>query len=214
MRIIDLTHTISENMPVYPGTEKPELTIGSTYEEHGFCETLLRMYSHTGTHMDAPSHLFASGTTLDKFDASQFIGSAVVIDCSDLKEGGRIDISYINSNRTSTEKADFLLFRTDWDKRWGTDEYFADYPYITDEVADFIIATKKKGIGLDVIGVDPISDSNLTLHKKLLCQNTVVIIENLCNLELVGNGLFTLVAAPLKYANSDGAPIRALAVLD
>ncbi len=26
MKVIDLTHTISEAMPVYPGTEKPKLT--------------------------------------------------------------------------------------------------------------------------------------------------------------------------------------------
>ena len=52
MKIVDLTHTIAENMPVYPGTEGPKLTTANTYETDGFKETLLKMYSHTGTHMD------------------------------------------------------------------------------------------------------------------------------------------------------------------
>lgn len=65
MKIIDLTHTISENMPVYPGTERPKLEVANTYEESGFKETLLTMFSHTGTHMDSPAHLFEKRTTLE-----------------------------------------------------------------------------------------------------------------------------------------------------
>lgn len=65
MKIIDLTHTIAEGMPVYPGTEGPSLKQASSYEKDGFKETLMTMYSHTGTHMDAPAHLFAHRTTLE-----------------------------------------------------------------------------------------------------------------------------------------------------
>ena len=55
MKVIDLTHTIREDMPVYPGTETPELSPASSYEKDGFKETRLHMYSHTGTHMDPPA---------------------------------------------------------------------------------------------------------------------------------------------------------------
>ena len=58
MKVIDLTHTIRENMPVYPGTEPPKLSPTSSYESDGFKETLLQMYTHTGTHMDPPAHIF------------------------------------------------------------------------------------------------------------------------------------------------------------
>mgnify|MGYP000488374211 FL=1 len=54
MTVIDLTHTIREDMPVYPGTEPPRLTTACTVSQCGYRETLLHMYSHTGTHMDAP----------------------------------------------------------------------------------------------------------------------------------------------------------------
>ena len=49
MRVIDLTHTIKENMPAYPGTDAPRLSPADTYEENGFKETLVSFYSHAGT---------------------------------------------------------------------------------------------------------------------------------------------------------------------
>lgn len=57
MRVIDLTHTIKENMPVYPGIAEPKLTIANSYEQDGFRETMLHMTTHTGTHIDPPAHL-------------------------------------------------------------------------------------------------------------------------------------------------------------
>ena len=95
MRVLDLTHTIAENMPVYPGTETPIFAGANTYEKDGFKETKLTMYTHTGTHMDPPAHLFAGRTTLDAFPASQFIGKALVIECSDLNEGKAITLEQI-----------------------------------------------------------------------------------------------------------------------
>lgn len=212
MPIIDLTQTISPDMPVYPGTEPPRLDPANTYEANGFRETLLTMFSHTGTHMDAPAHLYPHRTTLDAFPAAQFTGKALVIDCTDIPDGGSIGMDRID--RSLADQADFLLIRTGWDTRWGTDTYFGDYPVITHEVADYLLATNKKGIGLDVIGVDPIADENLTIHKKLFLDHEIVVIENLCNLDQCGTGLFTFCALPLKYRNADGAPIRAIAMLD
>lgn len=81
MKVIDLTHTISEDMPVFPGSETPKSTTKSTYEKDGFKETLLQMYSHVGTHMDPPAHIFANRKTLDQFSPEQFIGKALVVDC-------------------------------------------------------------------------------------------------------------------------------------
>lgn len=214
MKVIDLTHTISADMPVYPGTEPPTLEPANSYEKDGFKETRLSMYSHTGTHMDPPAHLFAGRTTLDAMDASCFVGKATVIDCTDLREGGRMTMAHINRKREQADRAEFLLFRTGWDRYWGREEYFGDYPYIDDEVAEYLIRTKKKGVGLDVIGLDPIADERLTLHRKLLEEQEMVIIENLTNLGEVGEELFTFCALPVKWLQSDGAPIRAVALVE
>ena len=84
MKVIDLTHTIKEDMPVYPGTEKPKLEVASTYERDMFKETLFVMYSHTGTHIDPPAHIIEGKPALDSFGVEQFVGRGLVIDCRHL----------------------------------------------------------------------------------------------------------------------------------
>ncbi|MDL2235426.1 cyclase family protein [Christensenellaceae bacterium OttesenSCG-928-L17] len=211
MNIIDLTHTIAEGMPVYPGTEPPLLEGANTYAQDGFRETRLTLYSHTGTHMDAPAHIFEERPTLDALQVDRFAGKALVVDCTDLRTGGRVSMERIA--RPLADEADFLLFRFGYDAHWNTDAYFEDYPCISEEVAQYMIESGKKGIGVDVIGIDPIADRMMPLHKKLLARD-MVIVENLCNLDAVGSGLFMFLALPLKFSNSDGAPVRAIAMVD
>lgn len=134
-----------------------------------------------------------------------------MIDCRDLDEGQSITMDRVRKSGEKVHEADFLLFNLGWDKRWGTDEYFNDYPCIDVEVLEFIISGKYKGIGFDVIGLDPISDEELTRHKALFQTCDIVNIENLKNLELCGNDLFWFSCFPLKLDNCDGSPIRAVA---
>ena len=90
MKVIDLTHIIKEDMPVYPGTDTPKMIPANSYEKDGFKETLMQMYTYTGTHMDPQAHLYADRTTLDQFPPEQFIGKALSIDCRELNEGEAI----------------------------------------------------------------------------------------------------------------------------
>jgi kynurenine formamidase len=213
MKVIDLTHTIAADMPVYPGTEPPVLTMANTYEKDGFKETLLHLYSHTGTHMDAPHHIFPDGTALDEFGASEFVGQGLVIDAADVPAGGRIDFSHVQKSREMADKAEFLIFRTGWEQYWGQAAYFGEFPVISEDVADYLLQTGKKGIGLDTISLDPLADDALTMHHKFLAPDRAVIIENLCNLALLGSDLFLFAALPLKFLRSDGAPVRAVGIL-
>ena len=217
MRVIDLTQTITENMPVYPGTEGPKLQLASTYEKDGFKETLLTMYSHTGTHMDASAHIFAGRSTLDAMDAGCFVGKGLILDCREFGEGEEIPLRKIHEAGTLAEEADFLLFLTGWSRFWGSDAYFGAYPVPSQEVCRYLTETGKKGVGLDVIGLDPIADAGLTRHHQVLTHD-MVIVENLTNLEKAyeasRGGLFTLAALPMKYENADGAPIRAVAIME
>ena len=214
MRVIDLTHTIREGMPVYPGTEPPRLTPASSRERDGFRETLLQLYSHTGTHVDPPAHLFAEGTTLDRLPPEQFIGRALVIDCRDLAAGEGITAERISRRGELAERADFLLFNLGWDRYWGTEAYYGDYPCLDEGALEYILRGDYKGIGFDVIGLDPISDTELTRHRRLFSGRDMVNIENLTNLEQCGDALFWFGCFPLKVADSDGAPARALAWFD
>lgn len=190
---------------------KTELYPANSYEQDVFKETLLQMYTYTGTHMDPPAHIFAGRTTFDEFPPEQFIGKALVIDCCELRECEVISMEHIHQAGENVKKADFLLFHLCWDKRWGMDAYFGDYPCMDEEVLNFILSGNYKGIGFDVIGIDPIIDVNLTRHKKLFRNCDMVNIENLKNLDLCGTDLFWFSCFPLKIENSDGSPVRAVA---
>lgn len=211
MKVLDLTHTIRENMPVYPGTDTPKFVPVSSYEKDGYKETGVTMYTHTGTHVDPPAHIYAGRTSLDQFPVDQFIGKALSIDCRDLGEGEVITMAYIQKYGQKSDEADFLLFNLGWDKKWGTESYFGNYPCINEEVLEYIIAGNFKGIGFDVIGLDPIADTDLTRHKKLFENTDILNIENLKNLDQCGEELFWFSCFPLKLEDCDGSPIRAVA---
>jgi len=210
MKFFDLTHTIAEDMPVYPGTEKPTLFPANSYEKDGFRETKLCMFSHTGTHIDPPAHLFPEKETLEEFPVSQFIGRALVVDCSAFNEGEQIPLKHLLNYGEKINEVDFLLFRFGWDSKWGTCDYFGNYPCLSLDLLDYIIAGNYKGIGLDVISLDPISDFSLTRHKRLFANKKMINIENLCNLHHFIDCVFMFSCFPIKVENSDGAPCRAV----
>ncbi|MCI7208154.1 MAG: cyclase family protein [Clostridiales bacterium] len=213
MKIIDLTHTIANDMTVYPGDDQPKNKIVCTVARDGYKETSLHIHSHNGTHMDSPNHVFENGITLDKIDVINFVGKAALIDCSSLMEGDFITYDFIENNKDIIDKSDFIIFRTDWSKYWNTDKYLGKYPILSDEVVNFIITSKKKGIGFDTISVDSIDSTNYSNHLKIL-GNDILIFENLTNLNQINSDTFVFCALPLKFENSDGAPIRAIAMLD
>lgn len=207
MKVIDLTHNQRKHacIPRHRHTKAN----ASKYLRKGRLQGNTDADVHA--YMDPPAHLYAGRTTLDQFPPKQFIGKALVIDCRDLKEGEAITMDLIRIHGSKAEEADFLLFNLGWDKHWGKDTYFGDYACIDDEVLDYIIAGNYKGIGFDVIGLDPIADENLTRHKKLFKETEIVNIENLKNLDQCGSDLFWFSCFPLKLENCDGSPIRTIA---
>lgn len=212
MMFIDLTHTISEDMQVYPGTEPPTLSVPCTVEKDGFKETEIRFYSHTGTHMDSPAHIFKEGKPLDQFSIDYFYGTGVVVDCTNINYGEKITIDHISHLEGEIEKANFVLFCTGWDKNWGKDEYFKGFPTISPELAEKLSSLNIRGIGIDAISIDPITSHNLEIHHKILGAGKVII-ENLKNLDQLLDKEFELCVFPLKFENADGSPIRAIAFL-
>ena len=85
MKIIDLSHPISPGMPVYPGTEPPVFVTGASIAKAGFLEKKITLFSHTGTHVDAPAHLIEGASTLDQLPVEQFIGKALVLGLEDCR---------------------------------------------------------------------------------------------------------------------------------
>ncbi len=211
LSVVDLSHTISASMPVYPGTEPPVITTPCTIEEHGFTEKLLSLYSHTGTHMDAPAHILKGAATLDRLPITTFAGPGVALDFSRL---GRpvIELEDARAFRSQIEGKDFVLLRSGWAGRWGQAGYFEDFPVLSPTAAAWLASFPLKGIGLDCISIDPCSSTDLPNHRAVLGRG-LVIVENLTGLEALAGRDFLFCCWPLKIEDADGSPVRATAVM-
>jgi kynurenine formamidase len=181
---------------------------------------LISLYSHTGTHIDAPTHFYANGCSLDKYPVEQYVGKALAVDCRSLQKGEKIPIQLLEEKGNVLDEAEFILFLTGQSALWGNPAYFGDFPVMSDEVVEWVNRRKIKGIGIDAPSFDPVSVDNHVLtahelynHLAILKTNHTLLLENLCNIEEIGNGLFTLCALPLPTVNADGAPARIIAMV-
>ncbi len=229
MNVIDLTQTIAEDMPLFPGTPAPKLKVKYTVESDGFREMEIAFYSHTGTHLDTPAHVFREGKALEDYGVEQFLGQGLVLDFSGISEkvitlnifeqalkqslvSQRKDISHGETmgNEKTFPPPEYLFFYTGWDKKWGTDSYFTGAPVLSEEVARRLIALELKGVGIDAISVDPM-EGNMLLAHRILLEKGIIIVENLKNLgKLLGED-FEFYGLPLKIAGGEGSPIRGIA---
>jgi kynurenine formamidase len=212
MRLIDLSHPIEENMPVYPGTEPPTFAVACTVREHGFLERRLDMFSHTGTHMDAPAHMIEAGACLNALPLERFFGKAVVVDATGCT-GRKIGMGELLPHEKAIAASDFVLMRTGWSRYWGGDEYFRAFPVLEPEAAAWLAAQGLSGVGVDAISVDPVEGGEFEVHGALL-GGGLVIIENLTNLHLLPPEGFHLACFPLPLRDADGSPVRAVALLE
>lgn len=206
MKVYDLTHTIQNDMPVYPGTEQPKLTTACTIEAVGYRETLLHMFSHTGTHMDAPAHMLLNGAALDSYPGEKFAGTAVVVDC---RERESISLPLLQSY--DLHGVDFVLFCTGWDKKWGSPDYYEGFPCLTADAAAYLATLPLKGVGEDSISLDPCDSVDFPNHITLM-RADFINTENLTGLDALIGRRFTFVTLPLKFENSDGCSCRAIAM--
>ncbi len=200
MRMVDLTRPIKGGMEVYPGDPEVWLTPVAEMPAQSCRVTRLTFGSHTGTHIDAPSHVLREGSTLDEMPPEGFFGRAQVFP-------GDTDF-----NMVDFRGLDFVLLNFNWAGQWGKNRFYQDYPIIDSHTAAILSITGLRGVGMDTPSVDN-HESELDNHHILLASGMLVI-ENLINLDKVGNRPFTLVALPLKWKDADGAPCRAVAVLE
>ncbi len=212
MKITDLTHIISSDMPVFPGTEQPIFKCANTLEKDGFAEAIITMYSHTGTHIDAPAHMLAHGAHLEDFNIEHFIGKATILDFS--KERIQfIDLDNLRQYENEIMKVDFIIIKTGWSKYWGDKIYYEGFPALTEEAANWLLNFNLKGVGIDAISIDDMNSTKFAVHKKLMSKD-ILIIENLTNLDSVKDKYFILSILPLKNKKADGSPVRAVAIED
>ncbi|MBI2036345.1 cyclase family protein [Candidatus Microgenomates bacterium] len=202
-KIIDLSVSLNEDTPVYPGDPKTKIEPMGVFNKDGYEDSYVCIGTHVGTHIDAPRHMVKGGKSLDKITIDRFAGRGVYIKVSDKK----FDLEQIK--KADIQKGDIVLFHTGMSAIYYQTEYYNDYPAITEDIANFLIKKKVKMIGVDMCSPDY---EPFPVHRILL-KNDILIIENLTNLKELRGKEFRVYALPIKL-QIDGAPARVVAELN
>ncbi|HEX7963097.1 MAG TPA: cyclase family protein [Candidatus Saccharimonadales bacterium] len=203
MPYIDLSVTLDDDTPVYPGDPPTQIEPAGTMEREGWTDHRLTTGNHTGTHIDAPLHMIAGGKTLGQIPLGRFIGRGRLID---VRQG--FTLQTVQS--ADIEPGDIVLFYTGMNAHYHEPVYFETYPVMSAEIAQYLIEHKVKLAGVDASSVDNTED--FPVHKQLL-HGGVLVAENLANLDQLVGKDFTVYALPIKL-DIDAAPARIIAEIN
>ena len=139
------------------------------------------------------------------------MGDGVVIDLQRKKAGEAIQREELKVHEKRIHPGDLVILKTGWCETFGTERYL-EHPYLTADAARFLVEKKIGIIAIDFLNVDPTLWESWEAHPVFLSAD-VLIVENINHsLELEEEKQYWFCFAPLKLADSDGAPIRAFAV--
>ncbi|MBX2873195.1 MAG: cyclase family protein [Saprospiraceae bacterium] len=206
------TDPIDLTMSVQNGQRGVQIDVAKTVESDGWNATTLHLYSHSGTHMDAPLHFGVSNQTIDEYPLSSLMGKAWVARIAGDCTSRWLQVKDLGGIAEKVEAGDSLLLQTGWSHRVAEESYRDALPRISDELATWCVER-----GVKILGVEPPSVANvndleeLTRIHRILLAGGIVIVEGLCNLELIEGESVFFIALPLKIKGGDGAPVRAIA---
>ncbi|RMF38334.1 MAG: cyclase family protein [Planctomycetota bacterium] len=207
MRIIDLSLPVDNRMPGV------RITPCRSLDQDGWNATTLELYSHAGTHMDAPKHFLPKGASLHDQDLHALVGPAVLIDLAPAKPGQLLVPSDLARWSEAILPGTRLLLRTDWYRRYGTDEYRSQLPRISVELARWLVDRRVALIGVEPPSVADVNNlAELTEVHRTLFRGGVVIVEGLAHLDRIEQPVVQFVALPLNIVGGDGCPVRAIAI--
>lgn len=211
MKIIDVTLSIHEGMPVWPGDDPVVLQRRSKIEEGAHANvSFMSLGAHTGTHVDAPFHFVADGSKVDAMPLDVLIGPVQVVE---VPASAQVINKEVIDRLKVEKQTRRLLFKTRNSLYWNlTDEVFqTGFIGIDESGAVELVKMGIKLVGIDYLSIAPYKQSKPT-HDALL-ESGMVIIEGL-DLRKVSAGFYDLYCLPMKLQGADGAPARVILTQD
>tara|TARA_B100001750_G_scaffold232449_1_gene231592 strand:+ start:419 stop:1066 length:648 start_codon:yes stop_codon:yes gene_type:complete len=213
MKVIDLTITISEKIPTFPGAPRPNFINWETLEKDGYNLELLFLSSHTGTHIDAPYHFLKKGQKIHQIMTRRLVTEAILIK---IPKGAnqsitKNDIQKFEEKNGWIDDGSTIIFHTGWQKNLNKKSYFLKNPGLEISAAKYLASKKINLVGIDSPSIDLGKDEKFSVHH-VLAKSGILIVENLSNLEKIHSDKFHLIVAPLKLKNATGSPVRAMAL--
>lgn len=216
-KIVDLSVSLENGMMYYPGDPVPEISPALTLEKDGCRVKKLSIGSHTGTHIDAPSHFVREGKNIEQIELTKCMGKAAVVNLTNLDPCHKITLKDVKEQLPKAGEVQVILLHTEWTEKYGTEEFFL-HPYLSKEVAEEFVSLRIQAVGVDMLNVDYTcregelyTEDSTEVHQVLL-GNEVVIVENLTNIGAIDFSNPYVMFVPLKISGADGSPVRAVAV--
>ncbi|MFQ5497117.1 MAG: cyclase family protein [Nitrosopumilus sp.] len=212
MKPIDLTLTISESIPTFPDSPKPQFILWSDIKDDDYNLELLFLSSHTGTHLDAPYHFVKNGIKIHQIPLDRLVGLGILIKLQKSSNSPitKQDIVYFEKNNEKIPNNSSVFFYTGWQKNLKKDNYFTENPGLEISAAKYLTSKKINLIGIDSPSIDLGKDESFSVHK-IFSKNNILIVENLTNLNKIFSKEFNFTILPLKLKNATGSPVRAIA---
>jgi kynurenine formamidase len=208
VRIVDLSHHYSDDMPLYPGLPAPSFHDFAQVERDGYAMSEYHLLNHIGTHVDFPSHQIAGGATADEIPLESLVTEAVTLDLSG-RDPGAVGWSELEPLAGDVRAGDWLFLHSDNGRNWGSDDYWTGWSYPDADASRALAERGIVGIGFDGPSADPVDTETFDLHKVWLGAGRMIL-ENLTDLGLLP-ARTQVVVAPLKVRAANGAPARVLA---
>jgi L-fuculose-phosphate aldolase len=210
--LIELSVPLADSTVHYPSDPPFRKTAHADFTSAGVYVSKLEMGAHIGTHVDAPLHVLEGAPSISALPLHRFFGSAIVVDAR--KEPGE-DIEPSDFETAEVRENDIVIFRTGWEERSGSSRFFqGEWPGVSAEAAEGILARRVKAIGLDSPSVDsPKAIAAGFGSHKLLLSAGVPVFEALVNLSRLVGRRFFFIGLPLGIEHGDASPVRAVALL-
>ena len=167
------------------------------------------MVANTGTYIDAPFHRYKDGRDLSQLDMASVANLDGVLLHAD--QANRAISPDLFKGKDLKGKA--VLIHTGWDRHWGTEPYFKDYPYLTRESAGHLKSAGAALVGVDSLNIDDNTDGMRPAHTILL-GSEIPIVEHLCNLGALPDTGFKFFAVPAPVKGMGSFPVRAFAIIE
>ena len=215
MKILDLTLSISDKIPTFPGSPQPNFIPWENVKEDGYNLEVLFLSSHTGTHMDAPYHFLENGAKIHEISLKKLVSEAALIQCRKSSDQSvtKTDIQKFEKKHGKITGFSSIIFYTGWQKNLQKKYYFTKNPGLSVSAAKYLASKKISLVGIDSPSIDVGTDSKFSVHQ-IFAKKGMLIVENLANLDKIKSSKFHLVVLPLKLKNATGSPVRAIAFVE
>lgn len=200
---------LEEDMLTYPGDPFFEIRDLMRTEWGDAAEvTIYTLGSHTGTHLDLPSHTIKNGKRLKDIPIELLLGNTAVIDLTDGE--GVIEAEEIAPHLQPDTERIILKTSNPSDRYIGRKIFRGDYRSLGLEGARLLVDKGVALVGIDYLSIEAFENADLEVHRHLL-EHDVVILEGL-DLRGVLSGKYDMICLPLNIPGASGAPARVLLV--